>query len=104
MIALTPVTNRAITIESGSTLSATLALKPPTGSQSNNLWTNTRCPPVRNARPTKVTSAATNDRLTTPVASHPAHGLPSRRPAMSRTKNPTSGSTTMRNAAWSTVP
>src|SRR5271169_462820 len=44
-----------------------------------------------------------NDPRTAAVPTHPAIGSPMRRPAKTRTTNPTSGNNGMRNAACNTV-
>ncbi len=70
----------------------------------NQVWVYDR--PVAGSwnRPTKTTIVTTNDAATIAVASQPARGLPSLRPAASRTAKPARGSSGMRNAERSTGP
>src|SRR5918999_3052185 len=98
----TPVTNSTIVMLSGSARNATSTSSPPTWSHSKRRKVKWRSSSPSPRRPAKVTTPATNDAPTMTVASQPAHGSPSRRPARRRTRKPASGSAGTSQTALST--
>src|ERR1700722_19674643 len=100
MSELTPVTNAAIVIESGSMSRPTFTWSRPALNQVNHCSLTVRASgPFRN-RQMNTSTVATKLSATIAVASHPAAGFPSRLPKSASTLNPTSGKSGIKNAAW----
>ncbi len=102
MRALTPVTNAAMVIDSGSTSKPMVTCKCPADIQVNQVCVYDRPFAGNRNKPMKTTTVTTNEAATIKVASQPARGLPSLRPENSRITKPASGSNGTRNATRST--
>ena len=102
MRALTPVTNAAMVIDSGSTSRPMLTCRWPAEIQVNQVWVYDRPFAGNRNKPMNTTTVTTNEVATIKVASQPARGLPSLRPDSSRITKPASGSSGTRNTTRST--
>src|SRR5262245_33373739 len=98
----TPVTNRAIVIDSGSARNPTSTRRSPTGIHSNRIWTKWRSSSASPSSPKNTTTVATKLAAAIAVASQPAPGSPSRRPNTSSSTKPASGSAGINQTASST--
>ena len=76
----TPVTNKAMVIDSGSTRIPALTCRPATGNQVNMFRSANRSAAGRPSMVTQTISVETNEPPAATVPTHPATGSPSRRP------------------------
>ena len=98
----TPVTNRAMVIDRGSTRKATSTWNEPELIHVNRVWVKTRSSPSSPTRPKNTITAVRKAAPIMAVASHPARGSPRRLPATSRTRNPVRGRAGISQTASST--
>ena len=91
----TPVTNRAMVMDSGSTRIPALTWRPATGNQVNMVKSATRSAAGRPSMVTQTTRAATKEPPAAAVPTHPATGSPRRRPKTRLTMKPSRGKATM---------
>src|SRR5919202_5239579 len=103
MRAPTPVTNRAMVTDNGSTRKPTSTCSPPEGTHENSVWSKARCSCPLPMRARNTPHVTRNDREIRAVATQPASGSPRRRPDARRMANPASGRAGISQAACSIV-
>ena len=91
MRAPTPVTNKAMVMDSGSARKPMSTASFPAGTHSNRVTTVSRSSPSWPTSPMNTSKVATNDPPIMAVASQPARGSPRRRPSAIRISTPASG-------------
>src|SRR3954453_9859691 len=97
-----PVTNRHIVMLSGSARKPIPTLKLPAGIHVKSVWVRVRSCSDLPSRSMNTATLARNDPATAAVASQPALGSPSLRPATSWTRKPAKGSAGMSQMTLST--
>ena len=91
MRAPTPVTNRAMVIDSGSARKPMSTASLPAGTHSNRVNTVSRSSPSWPTSPMNTNRVAMNEPPIMAVASQPARGSPRRRPSIIKINTPASG-------------